>query len=390
MSLVNKEMNAYVFQVDNTTFEQVGEVNRIKSFVWQTPYNDYGEFQLTVPINDENKDLLKEGRVIWTGEEVAGRIEYIQNDVDENGLLTMKVKGHTLEKMLEDRIINGSYAVTSGTVSGAVSSLVAYMFLEPPDYDTKRIVPWFDVVIDETVVPDGLTNQVTGGTVYDYIMDLTDLYEFGFRIKFDPLNKKLTFMVIKGVDRSIDQNENDQVLLSTDMEDIVESTYTLDVSEWKNVAYVHGEGSGDNRVMTKAGDTDLSGYDRKEAYVDAADVKSTIQDDITGEEYELSNTQYLSQLKSRGEEELKDTYAKQETFEATVRVFGQTQFEFGTDYKVGDKVTVADERLGVQSSMQIVLAEETKDEEYSLDLTVGFNTPSIYKVLRRRVRRIGG
>ena len=382
MSLVNKEMNVLVFQVDNTTFEQVGEVNRIKSLIWQTPFNDYGEFQLVVPLDDENRDLLKEGRVLWTGEEVAAIIEYIQNDVDDDGLQTMKVKGHTLEKLLENRVINGTYSVTNGTVSGAITTLVYQLFVEPPD-DQKRKLPWLEVEVEDTVVPDALSMQQTGKSVYEYIMELTETYEFGFRIKFDPIDKKLTFKVLKGVDRSIDQDENDPVILSTDMEDIIDSTYTLNTSEWKNVAYVYGEDSGSARKTTISGDNDLSGFDRRELYVDARNVKSEIRDD-DGTTTTIGDTDYYKQLNEAGNEKLSEN-AREETFEASVRVFGNTQFEYGTDYFVGDKITVADERLGVQTSTWIVLAEETKDEEYSLDLTVGFKSPSIYKVVRRRV-----
>lgn len=382
MSLVNKEMNVLVFQVDNTTFEQVGEVNKIKSLIWQTPFNDYGEFQLVVPLDDENRNLLKEGRVLWTGEEVAAIVEYIQNDVDDDGLQTMKVKGHTLEKLLENRVINGTYSVTNGTVSGAITALVYLLFVEPPD-DQKRKLPWLDVEVEDTVVPDALSMQQTGKSVYEYIMGLTETYEFGFRIKFDPIDKKLTFKVLKGVDRSIDQDENDPVILSTDMEDIIDSTYTLNTSEWKNVAYVYGEDSGSVRKTTISGDNDLSGFDRKELYVDARNVRSEIRND-DGATTTISDTDYYKQLNEAGNEKLSEN-AREETFEASVRVFGNTQFEYGTDYFVGDKITVADERLGVQTSTWIVLAEETKDEEYSLDLTVGFKSPSIYKVVRRRV-----
>lgn len=382
MSLVNKEMNVLVFQVDNTTFEQVGEVNKIKSLIWQTPFNDYGEFQLVVPLDDENRDLLKEGRVLWTGEEVAAIIEYIQNDVDDDGLQTMKVKGHTLEKLLENRVINGTYSVTNGTVSGAITALVYQLFVAPPD-DQKRKLPWLEVEVEDTVVPDELSMQQTGKSVYEYIMELTETYEFGFRIKFDPINQKLTFKVLKGVDRSIDQDENDPVILSTDMEDIIDSTYTLNTSEWKNVAYVYGEDSGSARKTTISGDNDLSGFDRKELYVDARNVQSEIHND-DGTTTTISDTDYYKQLNEAGNEKLSEN-AREETFEASVRVFGNTQFEYGTDYFVGDKITVADERLGVQTSTWIVLAEETKDEEYSLDLTVGFKSPSIYKVVRRRV-----
>lgn len=382
MSLVDKEMNVLVFQVDNDTFEQVGEVNKIKSLIWQTPYNDYGEFQLTVPLDDESRELLKEGRILWTGEEVAGIVEYIQNDVDDNGLQVMKIKGHTLEKLLERRVINGTYSVTDGTVSGAVSSLVYQMFVDPPD-DKKRKLPWFQVVVDKDVVPDVLNSQTTGGSVYDYIIDLLELYEFGFRIVFDPIGKKLTFKVLKGLDRSIDQKDNPPVILSTDMEDILSSTYTLNSAGWQNVAYVFGEGEGSARKNVISGDNDLSGFNRRESYIDARDVQSEVSD-TSGNEKTLSDEEYLKQLKSRGDEKLAENPIE-ETFEASVRTFGNTQFEYGKDYFVGDKITVVDERLGVQSSMQIILAEESKEQSYSLDLTVGFNAPSIYKVVRRKV-----
>lgn len=382
MSLENKELNVLVFQVDNSTFEQVGEVNKIKSLIWQTPFNDYGEFQLVVPLDDENKELLKEGRVLWTGGEVAATIEYIQNDVDDDGLVTMKVKGHTLEKLLDNRVINGTYSVTNGTVSGAITVLVDRLFANPTD-DQKRKLPWFEVEVEDTVVPDALSKQQTGKSVYDYIMDLIETYEFGFRVAFDPVNKKIVFKVLKGVDRSIDQDDNDPVILSTDMEDIVESTYTLNTSEWKNVAYVYGEDSGSARKTVISGNNDNAGFDRKELYVDARNVQSEIHNE-DGSTTTLTDTEYYKQLRAAGDEKLSEN-AREETFEASVRLFGSTQFEFGTDYFVGDKITVADERLGVQASTWIVLAEETKDEEYSLDLTVGFKSPSIYKVMRRRV-----
>ena len=382
MSLENKELNVLVFQVDNSTFEQVGEVNKIKSLIWQTPFNDYGEFQLVVPLDDENKELLKEGRVLWTGGDVAATIEYIQNDVDDKGLVTMKVKGHTLEKLLDNRVINGTYSVTNGTVSGAITFLVDHMFANPTD-DQKRKLPWFEVEVEDTVVPDALSKQQTGKSVYDYIMDLVETYEFGFRVAFDPVNKKLTFKVLKGVDHSIDQDENDHVILSTDMEDIVESTYTLNTSEWKNVAYVYGEDSGSARKTVISGNNDNAGFNRKELHVDTRNVQSEVRNE-DGSTTTLTETEYYKQLQAAGDEKLSEN-AREETFEVSVRLFGNTQFEFGTDYFVGDKITVADERLGVQASTWIVLAEETKDEEYSLDLTVGFKSPSVYKVMRRRV-----
>lgn len=382
MQLVDKEMNVLVFQVDNDVFEQVGEVNKIKSLIWQTPFNDYGEFQLTVPLDDENKELLKEGRFLWTGEEVAGIVEYIQNDVDDNGLQVMKVKGHTLEKLLESRVINGTYNVTNGTVSGAVSALVQQLAVNPSD--SKRKIPWLVVATDEDVVPDELSMQQTGGSIYDYIMDLTETYEFGFRIVFDPLNKQLVFKVLKGVDRTIDNGTVDPVLLSTDMEDIIESTYTLDVSEWKNVAYVYGEDEGSARKSVIAGDNDLSGFDRREMYVDAKSVRQEVRND-DGTTTTLSDAEYAKQLTESGKEELSEN-VREETFEANVRFFGQTMFTYGEDYHVGDKISVADERLGVQADMWIVLAEESKDDEYSLSLTVGFQKPSLYKVMRRRVK----
>lgn len=383
MQLVDKEMNVLVFQVDNEVFEQVGEVNKIKSLIWQTPFNDYGEFQLTVPLDNENKELLKEGRFLWTGEEVAGIVEYVQNDVDDNGLQVMKVKGHTLEKLLESRVINGTYNVTNGTVSGAVSALVQQLAVNPSD--TKRKIPWLTVATDEDVVPDELSMQKTGGSIYDYIMDLTETYEFGFRIVFDPLNKQLVFKVLKGVDRTIDNGKVDPVLLSTDMEDIIESTYTLDVSEWKNVAYVYGEDEGSARKSVIAGDNNLAGFDRREIYVDAKSVRKEVRND-DGSTTTLSDTEYAKQLVESGKEELSEN-VREETFEANVRFFGKTMFTYGEDYKVGDRISVADERLGVQADMWIVLAEESKDDEYSLSLTVGFQKPSLYKVMRRMVKR---
>lgn len=379
--LLSKQIQVLVFKLDdNGTFENIGEINQFDSLMWPDKFNGYGSFELWAPITEENSVYLKKGNILWCGGDNAAMIEIVKSSVNSQGTKTYNVKGRTLEMLLTTRVVWGTYNAKDKHVSTIMYDIVNQTCVSPSN--SKRKIPFLECAEDEQFGSIA-TFQKTGGEVYSVLTTLAGSFDLGFNVLFRPKEKKLIFKVVEGVDRTIEQDVNDPVEFSTDLEDLLSSSYYSNDQDKKSVAFVQGEGEGVNRKSVVAGDNTTAGFARRELYVDARDLQSTSMD-ANGVEVVLSDDEYNSVLLQRGDDKLSE-HKVTETFEAQIRVFGDVQYEFGVDYNKGDKVTIRDNQLNVMISARITEVEEDFDDEYALVLTFGYSYPTIMQKVKQQV-----
>lgn len=378
--LLEKQIQILVFEVNDTTFDSIGEVNQYESLIWPDKFNGFGTFELWAPITDENSQYFKKGNILWCGGDNAAVVEIVKSEIDENGTKTYNVKGRTLEMLLTTRIIWGTYNAVNKDASTAMYEIVNQNCVNPSNANRK--IPYLKLA-EDLKFGGKITYQKTGGEVYDSLSTIASTYDLGFSVLFKPKTKELIFEVVEGVDRTVEQSTNDPVEFSTELEDLLSSSYYTNDQDVKNVAFVQGEGSGSSRKSVISGEADSKGFVRRELYVDARDLQSTSVDE-NGEEQSLSPAEYTQVLTQRGDDKLSECKTT-ETFEAQIRVFGDVQYEFGVDYKKGDKVTVRDEQLNVVVSARITEVQEEFDDEYALVLTFGYSYPTIMQKVKQQI-----
>ena len=378
--LLEKQIQILVFKVDDNTFENIGEVNQYDSLIWPDKFNGYASFELWAPITEENSEYFKKGNILWCGGDNAAVVEIVKSAIDDKGTKTFNVKGRTLEMLLTTRIIWGTYNASNKYASTAMYDIVKQNCISPTN--ASRKIPYLECAEDKQL-GGKMSVQKTGGEVYDAITTIAGSKDLGFNMLFRPKEKKLIFEVVAGVDRTIEQSEVDPVEFSTDLEDILSSSYYTNNQDEKNVAFVQGEGDGTSRVSQISGNNELEGFSRKELYVDARDLQSeTVNED--GTTTSLTPDEYKAALINRGDDKLSECEVT-ETFEAQIRVFGDIQYEFGKDYQKGDKVTVRDRQLNVVVSARITEVEEDFDDEYALVLTFGYSYPTIMQKVKQQI-----
>nr|DAZ27109.1 MAG TPA: hypothetical protein [Caudoviricetes sp.] len=374
--LLGKQLQIIVFKVDNEAFEQVGVVSTFTSLSWPTTYRGYGEFKLTCPVTDETKELIVEGNLIWCdGYKNAGIIETVHAEDNDEGVFMYDVSGFTLEFLLTNRVVWGTYYAFNEYVSTIAMEIVNSSCINPSDIARKY--KWLSLG-EDAKLGGKITKQQTGNDIYSILDEMLADVGLGFSIDFLPVERKLEFNVTSGVDRSVNQSLVEVVVLSTDMEDILDSAYELSIQDEKTIAFVQAENSGENRKSTTAGDESKTGFDRKELYVDARDLQSS---SATGGQ-KMTDAEYVEAMKQRGLEKL-SKYVKSKSFDLSIRVFGDTQYVFGKDYFVGDKITIQDIRLGVQVDAIISKIEEDFENTYDLSMTVGFSNLTILQKIDR-------
>lgn len=379
--LLDKKIEITIFQVDNDTFDAVGQLDEYTSLMWPDAFLGKAIFELWAPITDSNSEKLAEDRIIWCGGENAAVIKIIKETVNEKAEKEYDVKGYTLEYFLIDKIVDGMYNRTVSSFTSSIMYDMVYKMAINPANPARRI-PYLVNAADTQLGKLTPGYQKTGGSLYDALYDLAYEADIGFSVIFDPRNKRMVFEVRSGVDRTQNQSINDPVVFSTDMEDVLSSTYYLNSEDVKNVAMVQGEENNGVRTTVYVGETNLTGFKRKELYVDARDLQSEVYDD-SGNASNLTSAQYIALLEQRGREKLAE-HQKTETFEAQIRQFGDIQYEFGVDYQKGDKVTVVDKQLGLSVSARITNVEEDYDDEYALKLTFGYSYPTLLQKAKRQ------
>ena len=127
-----------VYIHDENTLEKIGLIDDFTSFVWNNKYYESGDFEIIVPLNVHNLNLLKRNRFITRPElkEIA-IIEtvsaYSQNNTEE-----IKITGTMAQSLLSRRIIWDSVLVNGATIP-QLRALIDSNLINPKD--KRRCIP---------------------------------------------------------------------------------------------------------------------------------------------------------------------------------------------------------------------------------------------------------
>lgn len=350
--------------------EPLGWLDQFTSLQWVEKPTTSGWIEIWCPLNESNSTLLKEGNVIWLGEETATVVESVKSDVTERGM-QVQVRGKSLESYIGRRINWGQY-IKNDTPSNIMRDLVDLNCINPTIIERK--LPFLHLKDAQTVYGDKLQYQNTGGNLEELLQAISETHNLGWEVLFDPFSKRLDFSVFQGINRTINQTEVDAVIFDSDMEDLLASSYFYNISSHRNVAYVAGAGEGANRKFIIVNDAE--GLNRRELYVDARDLQP--QDANMNP---IPNKDYEEMLLQRGLQKLSE-WEIVETFTADIRSQG-TQYIYGQDYKKGDWVTMQDRRLNVMIDAKVTEVQKIfNDKGYSLNITFGYTQPTINALIR--------
>lgn len=323
------------------------------SLEWHRKYYEAGNFTLYIPLTPQNIRLCQRGNLVWKrGAVEAGVIEDVV--LDDNPRRKMAyIKGRFLSSWMSRRVILGTM-----NFSGKIEVGMRRLFNNITPFTTPTIELGTLNNFQETV-----RFQATYKNMADYETKLAQYGGYGYRFRPDFTAKKVTFEIYKGVDRSRSQSENAYVEFSDTFDNLVEMQYTDNDQLWKNVAYVGGQGEGDERVFVEVGDTESTGLDRRELYVDARDMAPDL----------LTDAQYEEALKTRGREKL-EQYIRSQTVNLAVNA--ESNFVYLRDYDLGDIVTIKKSDWGINEDLRITeIAEIYEHGKMTVEPTFGSRLP---------------
>lgn len=291
----------------------LGTIENQTSLIWTRRYQKPGSFELYAPITDKNRKLLSRGNLIFKkGSNEAGVIEdFILEESNIKNQIT--VKGRFLSSYMDRRLIKSTITF-SGTVEEAMRMLISSV-------ETIPKVEMGELQgFEETV-----SFQVTYKNLLSYIEKLAKSANLGFRFRPDFNDKKIYFEVYRGIEKTVSAGITQRVIFSESYNNLNNASYRENDQAYKNVAYVGGEGEGEERTYVTVGEAE--GLELREIFVDAKDIRSD----------GLSDEEYKDLLRQRGYEALNEN-ALTKSFECETRAEGN--YKYKVDYDLGDIVTV--------------------------------------------------
>jgi ReqiPepy6 Gp37-like protein len=347
------------------TFQRDKAIDEYLSLVWTERYSKNGDMRLDLPATPERAAYLAEGKLLGLLDSDEPML--IETQSVEKGIMT--VVGQTIDTFFNQREIwididpEVETWNLRGTPGAILATVVQQMLVSGTVDDgglgiggSVNAIP-FLVVGDVDETGDVISEKLPIGPLYDAIQPIAETHKLGMKVflsRSDAFGYELTFTVYKGVDRTSDQLENNLVQFSPALDSMTNIKELRSLSEYKTVAYVFPPSwatSAAGVAYAPGTDATTTGFDRRVIIDRASDITSDQVDPV------VPGVTLASLLTQRA----KDLLANN-NFTKVVdgEVVPQSQYKYGTDYKLGDIVELKGQDNTVQKA-QITEFIRSKD-----------------------------
>ena len=333
---------------------ELGMIDNFESLQWVRKYYDVGEFKLTC--STKYFSLLDQATYIFIKHKELAMIEEVRLERSSNNNHRLSVSGSFIETILDDRVIVGDQ-VFSGTHEEIARNLIANNFINPGD--VNRTISNLSLGAIKNIgqaTSLEIKSKSIGKSLYAFLKE----HELSQRIFFDYMTDKLIYSVYQGLDRTDSQVINDWALFSDDLETINDNSYTKDLSDLRNFAYVIYKGDL------------ISSVD----HVNNANRRIEIV---------VKSNEELSVAKDKAIQEL-DKYKIIELFDGAVT--SNDNLMYLRDYDLGDLVTCVSSTINKMANKRITEINEVYENgDITINPKFGDDYITISKFVEREVNK---
>lgn len=306
----------------------------ISAFEYDEQFTKPGDFTLTLPFNADAIKLFAAKGIVNGTVYVDGCWLWVQGiSYDDK---TIVITGKDCRGMLSTRITEYADAQETGTegydvAAGSTLDCIWHYINNngAAPADTARLLPFTGIEGAEGTPSDSYMSRLE--VLTDVIERLCTDADIGYKVVGNLQTGGFKVVTIKGVDRSHEQNDRPRVIFSASHRNVTAQRFEHGVDNMYNAIYATD--SSDTLSIVHRDDTPASGLSRRECTISAG-ISSTAPE--TGDYFD----RYVLN-------EVSDN-VETHSFDITVRTSG-----YGTDYNIGDYVSVQDDCTKERYKMQI-------------------------------------
>lgn len=368
-------MNDIELWVFDMEFNRIGIIDKYEEVELDTKYQDHSALSITVDGNSKHAELLLSDadRIIVKSNDIYRGYYVETSQYADESEVTIEVLCRSLSVMMSWRIIKGQQRYT-GLLEDVIKSFINYNAITT---ESNRVIPNLVIGVNEGInitVDETYTNRQLDVAIWE----MCKKYDIGFEILMDHVSKKYVVSTYQGTDRSALQTVNPQVVFAKAFDNVNKQSYVDDKADYKSTVYIEAV---DRTLISN--DTPI-GFGRRELFVDAKSISKTYKNE-NDVEVTMTDIEFVTTLNETGNSELSQ-YPRVRSFESEID--NNSQFVYGVDFFIGDKVTNRNDELGIATHSRVVTAKEKWTRQgYSLNLEFGTSIPTLLDKIKREVKR---
>lgn len=376
-------MSKKPIRVITQDFQLLTEIDSYSSLQVVRRWHGIGELELRINRYMKDTHLLQRGVLLIVGGQLhkVYIIKHREIELDESGKATESwlIKAPALKSVLGQRITlppsHTAYDNKQGPAEEVMKHYVNNNAINP--VDVNRIIP--NLIIAENLNRgDSLSWQSRFKNLAEELEGQSLASGLGWNVYLDIQAKRWVFDVLEGRNLTASQSDLPPVIFGPQYDSLKTLSYSESELNYKNTAYVGGQGEGVERRVIELGDS--MGIDRHELFVDARDVEEEVQPE-EGDPYPRPEHEIISGLTNRGMQNLKER--EQEQF-LEGQILTNSPFEYEKDYDLGDIVTIQNKDWGVTMDARITEIKEIYESSgYQIEAVFGNDRPTLIDKIKQ-------
>lgn len=391
----------------------LGEISNYESLMFTRSWHNIGTLELRINRHKLYTETLQKGNVIVVGNDThkAYLILHREIELDENGKVTENwvIKAYELKVDTSERLVlpppHTSHDNKAGSAETVMKHYISNNLINPVDVGRK--IPRLSLAPNQNRGPY-ISYQLRNNNLAEALTGMSLISGIGWGARVDYATREIIYDTYEGRVLSVNQDIHSPIIFSPLFGNIKNMQYVDSDLDYKNVAYVAGQGEGVDRRTIVLGEA--TGRARREVFVDARDVAEETEDE---EPLPRPVNDIIRDLQNRGNQKLAEM--SQEMFlEAqimtpvkNVEINNQTSFitQFQTietidvkekwmssfvyeiDWDLGDIVTLQNNDWGVTLDTRITEVTEIyeRDSGFRLEATFGLSRPTLISKIKQEI-----
>lgn len=381
-------MKPLPLRIMTADFRLIDEISKYSSLQINRSWRGIGSLDLVINKNMKGAAHLRKGCIIFPYNNLnkAYIIRHREIALDSEGNSTENwiIKALHLKSWLSQRITIPPLGQARDELEDSAETVMLQLIknnsIDPLDIKRK---------IKDLILSDDLKRgmNMEWGSRYKVLSEELEKIgmesKLGWNIDLDLRNKKYVVKVLEGKDKTFAQRDRPPAIFSPEFKTLKSLNYLESDLDYKNFAYVAGQGEGTDRRVIDIGDSE--GLDRYELFVDARDVEEEIQQE-EGDPIPRPVEDIEKDLLNRGNQKL--TEHEQEVY-LDGEVFNLDKLKYEKDWDLGDFVTIQNKEWGVTMNAQITEVKEIYEGgKFIVEPTFGNDRPDLISKIKQNMGNI--
>jgi Siphovirus ReqiPepy6 Gp37-like protein len=367
-------------------FQLLGEIDNYSSLLLTRKWHSIGDLELRINRHLKHSEHLIKGNLVIVGSNLnkVFIIKHREIELNQDGKASENwlIRALSLKSIVGQRMTvppsTTAYDNKQGDAETVIKHYIDRNVVSPVDPD--RVIQQIMIAANRNRGPS-VSWQSRYKNLAEELINISSLSEIGWDVFLDTQQKKWVFDVAEGRDITVNQSSLPPVIFSPQFETLQSLRYTESDLNYKNTAYVAGQGEGTERRVLQVGNN--TGLNRYEIIVDARDVAEQTEDDPPVNRPEAD---IINDLTLRGQQQLND-FIQEQYLEG--QVLTKSRLIYEKDYDLGDIVTLQNRDWNITMDIRLTEVKEIYEQNgFRVEGTFGKPLPTLIDKIKREIGQV--